>query len=132
MCVCVFTYLGISGEVLHNLKNDEYFAGVIVAWVSSCDEPEWARECLEKFRTPHNEALTHCAHVSHIFKDDKRVHFLMIKAAYPHLAYSEMIFFDNQMNNIEAVRQLGVHCVYCPQGITSDIWTSGLKAFGSL
>src|SRR5689334_20172133 len=43
--------LGITDKVLHDLKTDSRLQDIKVAWVSTCDEPEWAKECLGIFKT---------------------------------------------------------------------------------
>ena len=41
--------MGDARSVLTELATDERFAQTHVATASSCDEPEWAFECLKKF-----------------------------------------------------------------------------------
>jgi hypothetical protein len=41
----------ISGGILDELKTEEGWKGVKVAWVSCTDEPTWADECMRKFKT---------------------------------------------------------------------------------
>jgi magnesium-dependent phosphatase 1 len=43
--------LGVISELLHELKHNEEWKDTKVAWVSCCDEPSWADECLSLFRT---------------------------------------------------------------------------------
>jgi magnesium-dependent phosphatase 1 len=122
--------LGLSGRILHDLKYEPMWENTICALASTTDEPDWAQECLEKFRTtPGNEPLAACVDSPHIYKANKQTHFRNMKSQYPNIEFSEMLFFDNEMGNINSVRKLGVHCVYCPDGMTEEVWTSGLEQF---
>jgi hypothetical protein len=42
-----------------------------------------------------------------------------------------MLFFDNESGNIRSVSELGVKCVYCPDGVTAEAWQQGLDLFKS-
>ena len=123
--------LGISGTILHDLNYHEAWEGVRVAWVSKCDEPEWADECLRKFRSTgvDPKPLEKLAHTSHIYKGNKKDHFRRIQKEFPQLQFEDMVFYDNQMDNIRAVEGLGVACYYCPQGMTEKIWLDSLEHY---
>ncbi|KAJ1403576.1 magnesium-dependent phosphatase-1 [Ochromonadaceae sp. CCMP2298] len=121
--------LGISAEVLHELKDDPDLSDVKVAWVSCTDEPSWAAECLQKFKTTGGQMIATSADSSQIFKANKQVHFAKLKSQYPSIDFSEMLFFDNEMGNVRNVAKLGVRCVYCPEGITEAAWEEGLDMF---
>ena len=130
--------LGITGEVLHVLKHDPAWAHTIIAWVSCTDEPGWADECLHKFLTvpPHGNdemkdgvPLKQVAHAEQIFKSNKKIHFQRLQKQFPKVPFTKMLFFDNERGNISSVSQLGVKCVYCPDGITSEAWRQGLALF---
>jgi magnesium-dependent phosphatase 1 len=122
--------LGISAEVLHDLKHEPQLGYPKVVWVSCCDEPAWAEECLTKFVTePSGLPLCHIAHASKIFDANKQAHFKEIKEMYPDIQFSEMLFYDNQMNNIQSVSKLGVQCIFCPEGMTEEVWEQGLRLF---
>ncbi len=122
--------LGISSSVLHELKNNVFTAETIIAWVSCTDEPDWAKECLSLFKTePGNIPLDEVVDSVQIYKANKQQHFRSLKEEYPHIEYSQMLFFDNELHNVRNVSKLGVKCVYCPDGITEEAWKSGLKHF---
>lgn len=36
--------------------------------------------------------------------------------------FEEMLFFDNETPNIRSVAPLGVTTIYCPKGLTADVW----------
>lgn len=40
-----------------------------------------------------------------------------------------MLFFDNEINNIRNVEKLGVKCIFCPDGMTHEIWLQGIELF---
>jgi magnesium-dependent phosphatase 1 len=122
--------LGISAEVLHDLRHEPLLGCPKIAWVSCCDEPAWAEECLTKFVTePSRLPLCHIAHASEIYDANKQAHFKSLRELYPDIEFSEMLFYDNQMNNIHSVSKLGVKCVFCPMGVTEEAWEEGLRLF---
>lgn len=121
--------LGIAGEILDSLKDHPT---IIPAYVSTCDEPDWAFECLSKFKTVNGHLLQDCVPKSLqlIYKANKQDHFRRIKKQFPDVGYEEMLFFDNQTNNIHDVSKLGVACCYCPEGLSEKSWKKGLAMFG--
>lgn len=143
--------LGISGDILHKLKYDHPFSGLTkIAWVSCTDEPAWAKECLQKFKSSGDESIGGLVDNVQIFKDNKQTRksllfiylsiktsvilnpftdFHNLKKAYPDIEYEDMLFFDNEIGNIRSVSKLGVCCVHCPEGVTQEIWIEGLNLF---
>ena len=94
-----------------------------------CDEPAWADECLRKFKV-REEGVTmkEVGDYELIFKSNKQKHFKMLKER-SGVEFSEMIFFDNQMNNINAESKLGVVCNFCQDGVTEEIRKNGVDAY---
>ena len=43
--------------------------------------------------------------------------------------FEDMVFFDNERGNIQSVSKLGVVSVYCPEGMTAEVWQRGLDAY---
>ncbi len=123
--------MGVIPTIMHELHTSEVYKDTKVAWVSCCDEPRWANECLAKFETIGGVKLNQVAHSSQIFKDNKQAHFKNLKAEFPDIEYHEMLFFDNEPSNISNVKKLGVKCVLCPDGVTAPIWDKGLAMFKS-
>lgn len=124
--------LGSTARILDELKTLTIWKETKIAWVSTTDEPDWAKECLRKFRTTPNKIIIgDCADDEEIYYGNKKQHFKNIKKRFPEINYDEMIFYDNQMDNIRNVRELGVFCVYCPDGMTQEIWEEGLKGYES-
>lgn len=124
--------LGEIGKILEELATTEEWKGTVISWVSCTDEPSWANECLMKFVTPGKGIPLKSLvpdKAEMIFKSSKKEHFKRLKAAYPEIEYSEMIFFDNEMGNIRTCTQAGVLSIHCPDGMTRDIWDIGLASF---
>ena len=106
-------------EILDHLDDE----GIAIALASRTSEPGWARELLELLdaahRFPHQE----------IFPDEKTTHFANLQDA-TSVAYSEMLFFDDERRNIDAVGTLGVECVYVRSGVSWDAFEQGAARFG--
>merc|ERR1712130_11326 len=124
--------LGAVREILYELKTNEKYANSIVAIASTRDEPNWARECLDKFKIGPNLDITLGTVFSHseIYKSSigKKKHFQEIKTK-TGVDFDEMVFYDNQMNNMNCVSKLGVTCVYTPDGVTAKMWQKSLEDF---
>ena len=122
--------LGDSRALLEKLVADPAVTNghATLGLASTCDEPEWARECLNKFTLRQGKETVTMGSVFHhheIYKANKREHFKRIQKA-TGAAFDDMIFFDNQTNNCHDVGQLGVHCVYTPEGQTMAHWDRGV------
>ena len=120
--------LGVSGQILHDINTKEEFKDTHVAWVSKTDEPSWADECLRKFETPGGIHLIETAQHSHSYKGSKAEHFRNLQRE-TNVAFEDMLFFDNESGNIRTVGALGVPSIYCPDGMTQNIWEEGLRTF---
>ena len=126
----VVRLLGLSSQILDDIKHNSDLCEPKIAWVSRCDEPEWANACLHLFVTqPGRVPLSQIADSSEIYHANKQVHFRNLKKQFPDIDYSEMLFYDNQMDNIQAGAKLGVKCVFCPDGMTAEAWEQGLQQF---
>ena len=133
--------MGNSYDLMRSLALDPVFRdqGVTFGVASTCDEPEWAAECMQKLMvtTSSDEGgqrnMTNLFHFNEIYKaSSKQTHFRNIqKKAKAHygqeIAFKDMIFFDNQTDNTRSVSKLGVHCVYTPDGMTEEHWIQGLE-----
>ena len=117
--------LGDVKNILYELKTDPKWKDTIVAVASTCDAPEWARECLRKF--PVGDGLT----MSDVFSEDvteiyeangKDKHMREI-AKKTRVSLDQMIFFDNQTNNTSCVAAMkGPTVVYTPEGVTRELF----------
>ena len=107
---------------------------------SRTDQPEWARELLKKFTITVDKAdegnpnaptfamkdvFTGPIEIQH---DSKVQHFQRI-ASQTGAAMEDMLFFDNELGNCQKVAALGVVVVYCPEGVTMQLWEQALQAF---
>jgi magnesium-dependent phosphatase 1 len=97
-----------------------------VATASTCDEPEWARELLRTFTFRCRAGKQHA--IGEVFDyhriitaSDKSQHFRDIVREFG-CGYEDLVFFDNQMNNISLAKRLGVQCVYTPSGCSWAHW----------
>jgi len=57
-------------------------------------------------------------HFKHLHEDSK-------------IDYSKMIFFDDDTWNTREVSKLGVLCVYCPYGMSEEIWKLGISEYSN-
>lgn len=124
--------LGSIGQILEEIHTHEQWKGTVISWVSCTDEPSWAQECLKKFELPSSTSPLKSVvenSAEQIFKSNKQTHFQRLKANYPHLEYSDMLFFDNESGNIRSVSQIGVMSIYCPDGMTREVWEEGLERY---
>lgn len=126
--------LGDTREILeHLMAHPDVVAGrTKLATASTCDEPAWAREALSKFlmmcpRTREQKAMGDVFHHHEIFTAaNKAEHFRNIGKKF-NAGVGEMIFFDNQRNNIEFVGRMGVRSVFVPDGLTWEAWSQHLS-----
>ena len=91
-------------------------------------EPDWAQECLQLFDVGEKLNMKKVGDYEEIYKANKQQHFKALQEK-TGIAFEDMIFFDNQRNNIQSVSKLNVHCIFCPDGLTKQIWKSGLESF---
>lgn len=122
------TLMGATRSIIHALKTKPEWRETKLAYCSSTDEPEWARECLAKIEVGDGIPLATAAELTQIMKGNKQLHFRKIHQS-SGIPYADMIFFDNEGQNIRSVETLGVVAVYCPDGLTQDIWDRGLKEY---
>merc|ERR1711908_115982 len=103
--------------VMRELAEDPEWRDAVVAAASCCDEPSWARECLAKFDVRKGKKLDDVVTIREIHKGNKQGHFRTIRGA-TGCEFEEMIFFDTEPYNCYDVAELGVTCIYCPNGVT--------------
>jgi magnesium-dependent phosphatase 1 len=133
--------LGNVRDVMTELYTDKQWVGVQVGISSRTDQPSWARELLQKFKVedPTNTntggGTTTTFVLSDVFQgpieiasDSKVKHFRRISAA-TKVPLEDMLFFDNEFGNCQAVSDLGVTVAYCPGGVTNEIWKAAVEAF---
>ena len=119
-------------EVLAEIvQSEQYAAGAIqIGYASRTNYPEWALECLSKLSCPGapERSLLEIASFKEIYPGDKKTHFRRFHEK-SKVDLEHMIFFDNERRNCTSVSQLGVQCVYTPDGMTYAAWVRGLERF---
>ena len=82
------------------LKCDPKWSDTLVAIASKCNEPNWANECLDKFELPGKIKLRSVfdEDLIEIYYGNKQNHLKAI-ATKSKIDLSDMIFFDNQIDN---------------------------------
>mmetsp|Transcript_14148 Transcript_14148/g.21463 ORF Transcript_14148/g.21463 Transcript_14148/m.21463 type:complete len:218 (+) Transcript_14148:147-800(+) len=125
---------------------------ILAAVASRTDEPNWAQSCMDWLIVPHyddvdidtqhsstnmnsnsnanrkGKTLSACFDHVIIGFSDKKWHFRQIQKK-TNIPYESMVFFDNEMRNIRSVEQLGVKCIYTPEGMTVEAWHEALGLF---
>jgi len=117
-------------EIFKALHTSDEFENTKVAVASSTTYPEWARECMRLLHVQDIDvALETVIHYRQaIYPRNKKVHFNELREA-SGIDFKDMLFFDNERYNIREVGELGVTCVYCPDGMSMEHWERGLDAF---
>jgi magnesium-dependent phosphatase 1 len=128
--------LGNVRDVMREVYLEPQWKGVQVGISSRTDQPDWARELLKKFHVVVTvEGAAESFVLDAVFQgpiqiasDSKVKHFQRIKSA-TNVPFEDMLFFDNEFGNCQAVSDLGVTVGYCPEGVTNDIWKAAVEAF---
>ncbi len=93
--------------ILNELKDK----GKLIVAASRTFEPNWAQDLLYLFD------IDKFFNLKEIYPDSKVIHFKKIQQFFE-LPFSEMVFFDDEYRNIEAVSRLGVKAELVRKGIT--------------
>ena len=131
--------LGDVREVMRELLEDPKWEECHIGISSRTDEPNWARELLQKFTIdersdPDDERPTvlqdvfENSPIIEIAKDGKVQHFQRIANTLG-ISFGDMLFFDNESGNCREVARLGVTVAYCPDGIDRRVFEVALEAF---
>ncbi|KAG5494414.1 hypothetical protein GH5_02432 [Leishmania sp. Ghana 2012 LV757] len=128
--------IGKSRDVLQTLATDPKWANTYLAVSSTCDVPIWAKELLGKFTFTDRGGRAVPMHALfgdriEIYKGNKAKHheaiLQKVSAIDPSVtAYAQMLFFDNQADNVHHVSRIGVTSCYCPSGMTEGTFEKGL------
>jgi len=104
---------------------------------SRTDAPHWARELLTKFTVSNPTKGEGDFVLSDVIQgpvemtyESKVKHFQRMNRQ-TNIPFQDMIFFDNEYGNCQAVSALGVTVGYCPGGVCQRIWEKTLDAFSS-
>ncbi len=95
-----------------------------MALASRTEQPGWARELLKLLEIEHRFAF------AEIYPSSKLRHFKAL-AEQSGVLHDAMLFFDDEMRNIQEVSQLGVESIYVEAGMTLGVFEEGLSRFRS-
>eukprot|EP00558_Chaetoceros_sp_UNC1202_P014265 CAMPEP_0197257414 /NCGR_PEP_ID=MMETSP1429-20130617/78630_1 /TAXON_ID=49237 /ORGANISM="Chaetoceros sp., Strain UNC1202" /LENGTH=108 /DNA_ID=CAMNT_0042721245 /DNA_START=51 /DNA_END=377 /DNA_ORIENTATION=+ len=98
------------------------------AAASRTDEPEMAQQCMDWLKISDGKTLTSCFDQVEIDIGDKKRHFQRLQEK-TNIPFESMVFFDNEIRNINSVKELGVKCIYTPDGMTREAWHEALALF---
>ena len=124
------TLMGNSRSLLHRLATEEQFSDVRIAYVSRTEYPEWALPCLQTFliTDTENKTMLDISSFQEIYPGCKKRHFKAIREK-SQIAFSDMLFFDNEWSNIRDCNSLGILSIHTPDGMTEAKWEEGLREF---
>ena len=105
-----------SKEILKLLNIHNYK----VAAASRTHEPSWAIELMRLYD------IRKYFHYLEIYPGSKIEHFNQLNSA-TNIPFEEMIFFDDEMRNIEDVSSLGVYAVLVDRGINMQLVKENLE-----
>jgi magnesium-dependent phosphatase 1 len=132
--------LGQVREVMYELQYEEHWWETQVGISSKTDEPNWARELLDKFiigdegqeNPPFPLKQVFTPEICELARDSKVQHFERILRNAPGKPkYTDCLFFDNELGNCRQIAALGVTVCYCPKGVTRESWEEAIYNFPS-
>ncbi|KAL9182740.1 hypothetical protein ACHAXT_004019 [Thalassiosira profunda] len=102
-----------------------------VAISSRTDEPSWAYQLMKWLVAADGKPLSKCIDpdLIEISYADKSSQFESLNRK-TGIAFEKMVFFDNEIWNINSVGRLGVKCYHTPNGMTREDWERCLEEFG--
>ena len=113
-----------------NRLRDQEGHDIRAAVASKTDEPQWARVCMDYLVAADGLSLSHCfGDLVEIAYSNKKEHLRRLHKT-TGIPYEQMVFFDNEHYNITSVQQLGVKCIYTPDGMTTEHWEEAKQKFG--
>jgi magnesium-dependent phosphatase 1 len=107
-------------EILAHSKEQ----GARISIASRTHEPGWALDLLGLF------GLVDYFEHPQIFPGEKRPHFHELHSI-TGITFENMLFFDDEPRNIEAVGSLGVCCVPVEKGVDWSTYHAGIEQFSS-
>ncbi|GAB5403177.1 MAG: hypothetical protein Aurels2KO_14080 [Aureliella sp.] len=93
--------------------------GITTALASRTEQPVWARQLLELLGATDRFAF------AEIYPSSKLKHFAALYEK-TKIEYGQMLFFDDEMRNIQEVSELGVTCLFVEDGLTRQVFDEGL------
>jgi magnesium-dependent phosphatase 1 len=102
-------------------------AGVPVAIASRAGEVAWAEEILRLMRVDKKRTMADViGSAPVVIQGGSKTRHLKHIAAESGVPLREMLFFDNERTNIQEVSALGVTSIYCPRGLTREVYLEGV------
>merc|ERR1712195_119793 len=120
---------GCVRNIMRELKTDPKWSNTIVACASCCDEPAWARECIQKFELGDGLVLGDVISIEEIYKGNKARDHITAIAKKANCQPEEIVFLDNEKGNCKTVAGIGCTVGYTPSGVTREAWEATLEAF---
>lgn len=117
-------------KILIELHTSEKYKNLKLAVASSSGVPKRGKMKLKEMKLTADLVLEDIFSFIEIYRKDKDRHFKVLHTK-TGIDYCDMIFYDNQMNNLEIVKKLGVTCVYTPDGIDKKLFNKSLENFPS-
>ncbi|RLN50143.1 hypothetical protein BBJ29_010079 [Phytophthora kernoviae] len=128
--------------VLSVLKTDPQFRNTKIGVASRTEDIENAKKCLELMdvvlrdeaavKADNGESvkksLGSIADYVTVFPGSKTTHFKQLKEQ-SGVAFEDMLFNDDDEENVVDVSALGVLCSHCPEGLTVVSWLQGMEDF---
>ncbi|KAL3661994.1 hypothetical protein V7S43_012803 [Phytophthora oleae] len=124
-------------SVLSVLKTDPQFRNTKIGVASRTEEIDTAKKVLslmgvelrgEDGVVVAKKPLGHIADYVTVFPGSKTTHFKQLKEQ-SGVEFEEMLFNDDDMENVHDVGALGVVCSHCPEGLTVASWLQGMEDF---
>ena len=127
------TLCGNTRQILREIRTQERWRAIDakVAYVSCTDEPSWAYQLMKWLVAADGKPLSKCIDpdLIEISYADKSSQFESLNRK-TGIAFEKMVFFDNEIWNINSVGRLGVKCYHTPNGMTREDWERCLEEFG--
>ena len=102
-------------------------AGVPVAIASRASERAWAVEIMRLLLVDDRRTVADVVGSAPVvIQGGSKVHHLKHIAHESGVPLREMVFFDNERGNILEVKKIGPTCIYCPRGLTDDVFRDGV------
>ena len=103
---------------------------VKVGYASRTWEPEWAKAALRQVPCGNNQVVNMWSIASGSgWGDHSKVSHLKTVSSQMKISLDSILFYDNEMRNIRDVKPMGVHCWYCPDGLTEKGFVQSLQEY---
>jgi len=117
--------------IMHELATKDEWKGTKVAAASRTHQVNWAHRLISKFEIAPETTMDDLFSYKEIYPGSKRKHFERLKRD-SGVSFDEMIFFDDSTWNTDEIERMGVLCVFCPRGMTNDLWELSLKEYAKM